>query len=576
MSSHPRLVAILVIAALLLAACSGDGGSPEGATSTDDVTSSGEAGADVDVAATGPARGGSLTVLIQEDPAPILGWTPWDHVCAWACRNVLDQVLEHLAVVLPDGSVEPWLAESITPNDDLTEWTVVLREGVAFSDGAALSAAGVKAGHDEFLKDGKATEGLLRDARVVGLEVRDDRTLVYELSEPNAGLPMLLTGPVGRVFSVEAARTDPAGFLRAPIGSGPFVFRSWEVGADVVLAANPSYWRTDAEGVRLPYAGELRFVQIADEADRLERLRAGGGQVMQTRAPLTVQQARELQLTVIAPIEDNVGAVVFNTLEPPFDDPRVRQGLLLASDQQALLAAGGVADVSPPATQWWGPESVWWSDRVAETWPSTDVDEARRLLGDYVDDGARSDELETGEPIQVRLQCTDDLQLSNMMRELAVQWEATGVVDVTVETVSRNGLIQRVVGSITDRPSFSGDFTASCWRLGGESDPWALLVAALGPVKTSPLNISNLETSSLEDLVVLLQEGATDAARRAALEQIMLSFASDVPAIYLGHAVTAVVSTPEVEGLGVWTLPGGQQVLGQFGGVGRYDEVWIG
>ena len=55
--------------------------------------------------------GGSATVLLAADPTPITGWTPWDHVCAWSCRNVLDQVLETITVVLPDGSTAPWLAE---------------------------------------------------------------------------------------------------------------------------------------------------------------------------------------------------------------------------------------------------------------------------------------------------------------------------------------------------------------------------------------------------------------------------------------------------------------------------------
>lgn len=581
MSWTLRPLAGLLAGVLVASACSGgDADDAVGEDAVEQPSSSSSAtevgdGEAVNSATTEsvPVTGGILTVLIQEDAAPFVGWTPWDHVCAWACRNVIDQVLETLTVVLPDGSVEPWLAESVTPNSELTSWTVVLRDGISFTDGQALTAPQVKEGYDEFVKEGKATEGLLREARIVGLEAPDDRTLVYALSEPNAGFPAALAGPAGRVFSVDAARSNAAAFLRGPIGTGPFAFEDWDVGQQVRLRANEDYWRSDDEGNELPLADGLHFVQVADEQERLERLRGDEGHVSQTRAPRAIQQARESQFTVVSSTEDNIGVIVFNTLEPPYDDPRVRRALLLASDQQTLLEASGVADVTPPATQWWSNESIWYSDRAADAWPTTDVEEARRLLQEYIDDPLRSDELDPGLPIEVAVQCTDDLQLANMVRSLSEQWQSTGLVVVEPETVSRSGIIQRVMGAITDRPSFSGDFTASCWRFGGESDPWALLATATGPVKTSPLNVANLESDRVTQLVALVQQSPTLAARRAAIEQVMLTFALEVPAIYLGHATSAVIGSDEVEGLGSWSLPDGRQVFGYSGGVGRYDEL---
>src|SRR5699024_6206179 len=38
----------------------------------------------------------------------------------------------------------PWLAESFESNDDLTVWTVKLREGIEFSDGTPLDSAAAK------------------------------------------------------------------------------------------------------------------------------------------------------------------------------------------------------------------------------------------------------------------------------------------------------------------------------------------------------------------------------------------------------------------------------------------------
>ncbi len=38
---------------------------------------------------------------------------------------------------------EPWLAESARPNEDFTEWTVTLREGVTWHDGEPVTAEDV-------------------------------------------------------------------------------------------------------------------------------------------------------------------------------------------------------------------------------------------------------------------------------------------------------------------------------------------------------------------------------------------------------------------------------------------------
>ena len=94
-------------------------------------------------------------------------------MCAWSCRNVLNQVLETLTVVLPDGSTAPWLAERVEPNPSMLNWTVTIREGVKFTDGVPVTAHVIKEGYEEFQKKGEVTRGLLRDARINAVRVLD-------------------------------------------------------------------------------------------------------------------------------------------------------------------------------------------------------------------------------------------------------------------------------------------------------------------------------------------------------------------------------------------------------------------
>jgi len=522
-----------------------------------------------------PQSGGAITVLLQDDLSPINGWSPWENICAWACRNVLNQVLETLTVVLPDGSVVPFLAKKINHNNDYTEWTVELRSGLLFSDGTLLEASIYKKGYDDYVKSGKVTSGLLRDARITSVNVVNDSTLLFELSESNPMLLNVLAGPIGRVFLLEKDSLSEEQFAFNPVGTGPFIFEGWSPGERIVLRSNSRYWRKDENGVQLPYLEEITFRQIADERLRLNFLIKGEGQILQTRSSLAISQGRESELTVISRREDNVGVILFNTLESPTNDLRVRKGLLLSSDQEEL---GRLASNSPDASlaaQWVSPDSRWYSEAVTRAWPKANMSEAKEYLLTYVQDPKRSDKRMTGEKIAVTLLCTDDLQLANMTRSLKSQWEATGLVDVTLEQVGRNALIKRVLGSVTDQPSFKGDFEASCWRVGGESDPGAQIEAFLGLVKTSPLNVANMEGDDLLSLVEELNATGKFQDRSLILENLMLLLNAKIPMIYVDYLSSALIGDSSVEGLGTWTLPEGTSVLGQIAGVGRYSEVWL-
>ena len=520
-------------------------------------------------------RGGSATVVVASDPMPITGWTPWDHFCTWSCRNVLDQVLETLTVILPDGSTAPWIAERVDPNPTMLNWTVTLRKGLEFTDGRPVTAQVIKNGYEEFLKSGEVTRGLLRDARINAVKVLDDYRLMIDLAEPNPAIETVLAGPVGRVFSVEAAIADPAGFLRNPVGTGPFIMRSWNIGEPVKLEANRNYWRSKSGEPPMPYLDELVFREIADEQERIEMVQSREADFAQSRSTLAISRARSLELTVISRNEDNVGVVLFNTVRSPMDDVRVRQALQLAANQEALIAASLGAGAGEAATQWFAPESRWWSGLAAAAWPGTDVARAKQLLTAYVNDPKRSDKRSPGAKITFELQCTDDIHLSSMTRELKRQWEATGLVEVELDTVTRSGLIQRVLGSVTDRPGFSGDFDATCWRVGGESDPAMMFASIFGPVRTSPLNVSNLHDESITAFVDLLHSSSIETVRQAAVEQLMLALVEHMPMIYLSHSQSALIGHSDTKGLGSWALPNGEVIYGQVAGVGRWSEVWI-
>src|SRR5215467_6638177 len=92
-----------------------------------------------------PRRGGALTFATE---AEINSFDT--RVGAWDSTGLLyaGTVYDPLFTQASDGSVRPYLAHSITPNADYTQWTLRLRPGIRFHDGSPLDAATVKVNLD--------------------------------------------------------------------------------------------------------------------------------------------------------------------------------------------------------------------------------------------------------------------------------------------------------------------------------------------------------------------------------------------------------------------------------------------
>ena len=88
-----------------------------------------------------PVIGGTLVVSGEAEVAN--PWTPAAMQCDSYCQQRARTFFDPLAAYGADLEVHPFLAESIEPNADFTEWTVKLREGITFHDGTPLNADAV-------------------------------------------------------------------------------------------------------------------------------------------------------------------------------------------------------------------------------------------------------------------------------------------------------------------------------------------------------------------------------------------------------------------------------------------------
>ena len=136
---------------LIAAACGGDNSDSAttttagGATTTAGSATTGRArhhGAPATTAAPNtPVQGGSLVMGIEADS--FNPWTPAGTNCAVSCYVIFRSVYDPLALASDDGVITPYLAQSIEPRNNYTEWVITPRAGMTFHDGTPLDGAAI-------------------------------------------------------------------------------------------------------------------------------------------------------------------------------------------------------------------------------------------------------------------------------------------------------------------------------------------------------------------------------------------------------------------------------------------------
>ncbi|WP_139141432.1 ABC transporter substrate-binding protein [Pseudohongiella acticola] len=545
----PKLVNsawMLAFVAIILVACSPS----ENAVVVGDNTPPTDPGA--------PVSGGHLRVALEGETN---NWLPGrgNHV-APAALTVAMALFDPLVKLDHEGRFRPYLAESITPNDEFDAWTLRLRPGVQFHDGTPLNAEAIKWNFDNLHKrPGSVTYGSIRD--VESVEVIDDLTVVYQLSQAIVPFPDMLTRAVGWPVSPAAVERlgDEAGLY--PVGTGPFELVEWRRDDRMELQRNDNYWQDG-----LPYLDGITFRPLPDEDARLASLISGDMDVIQTLRQHIVARLRGLSgIHLYEQVGNSSGSAIFNAEVPPVDDARVRQALAWALDPEALIEVLGGHGITPMQTQYFNENNVWYSPRVAEAWPHSNPQKALELLNDYMNDPQRSDGLAPGDPVSVEMMCLPEQSLIDLAQMYQAFWTAVGV-NVRLRQIEQATQVQSAI---------SGDYMITCWRSSNEQDPYTIMTSDYGPPDVQPLNYTNFTHPLLDEKIEVLRLEPDFDERYAAVEDIMMLFTEQVPSTWTGSTPAAVAVQPRVRNIKGWTFPDGTPGDGMPVAQVSWAQVWM-
>jgi len=241
-------------------------------------------------------------------------------------------VFDTLLVAEPDGSVSPNMATDYAYNDDNTVLTLILREGITFTDGAVFDAEAVRANLEHLAAGGGQNSFMA--AAIEQVEVVSPLEVRLHLSEPDPALLANL-GVVGGAMASPASLTAPDAASN-PVGSGPYVYDTQQsvAGRAYVYRRNPDYWNAGA----FPF-DNVTLIPMVDQVARLNALRSG-----QVDAGLgdarTIAEAAATGLVVNSNDVDWIGLILADrtgAIAAPLADVRVRQAMAMAFDAPSIL-----------------------------------------------------------------------------------------------------------------------------------------------------------------------------------------------------------------------------------------------
>lgn len=282
--------------------------------------------------------------LVMARAADATGLDPHTQT-AFASFRLLELIYEPLVQLDADLNVIPALAESWEFNDDATQLTLHLRQGVTFHDGSEFNAADVVASMERILDEATAAAARANYLSIESIDTPDDYTVVFNLSQADVPLLSALATTNAAILSSDDIEAGTVGTTTN--GTGPFMLDEWVPEEHTTLSANPSWW---GEG---PYVDGIDVRIIPDETSILAALRAGTVDFAILNDPLVATLLTD-DPTVTLNRAPAIAYHVFqlNAAREPLNILEVRQAISCAIDRQEVIdtAAFGEGEVTGPLT----------------------------------------------------------------------------------------------------------------------------------------------------------------------------------------------------------------------------------
>lgn len=345
---HVMRTLLAVVSALALTAC-GSGGAAGGSSASSSASASSTSSSSAsDTATITIADGASVsqqqdvTAMVSVDFTTMDPMDTSDTLSGGIQRMMMDGLFgfdENMQII-------PMLATDYEANDQATEYTIHLRQGISFTDGTPWNADALLVNIDKWAdKD----LGLKRTTFLCNTldhaEKIDDYTVKIYLTEPFGAFISNLAHPATLIMSPAQIQAGVDACAQNPVGTGQYKFVEWVAGDHLTLELNPDWWGYDADicgGTALAASDAgfktITFKPVAESATRVAAMQSGDAQITWT-VPTESVDTLKADSNVSVGIGDSITVYYFfmNNQKKPFNDVRVRQAIAYAINKEAYV-----------------------------------------------------------------------------------------------------------------------------------------------------------------------------------------------------------------------------------------------
>jgi len=334
-------------------------------------------------------RGGVLKIYFFDSPASMSIHEETTAAGQGPMMGVFNNLVLYKQDVPQSGlqSIVPDLASEWSWDEDKTQLTFRLREGVKWHDGKPFTAKDVQCTWD--LLTGKTSEKLRINPRKAWYKNLDEVTtngdfeVTFHLKRSQPAFIALLASGFSPVYP---CHVSPREMRSHPIGTGPFKFVEFKPNESIKVTRNLDYWKKDR-----PYLDGIEYTIIKNVSTGVLAFLAGKVDMtspyyLQVPVLNDVKNQDPEAICSLLPVNVNRN-VMMNREAPPFNDPDLRRAIALSLDRKTFvdtltLGKGDFGGVMQPP-----PEGIWgMPPEVLKTLPGFDPDvpknraEARQLM----------------------------------------------------------------------------------------------------------------------------------------------------------------------------------------------------
>jgi peptide/nickel transport system substrate-binding protein len=291
--------------------------------------------------------GGTLVIAQQVEPDSLDN----AHTILGASYEVFANIYDTLVVAKSTSSYEGEIASSWTVSDGGKVYTFQIRHGLKFSNGDPLTAQSVAFTFERILNPATKSPDLGVIGPIKSVKAVGDYTVVMTLTNAFAYELADLAVPYAGIEDPKAVASEGSKFGRDPIGSGPFMLKSWVSGESITLVPNPYYhgYETFLTNHGAPYVKELKYIFISNQETEVAALQSGEADLINGLPSANYAQFKaNTGFTKLLLPGDDINYLEFKTAKgangkmtilPPYNNVLVRQAVGYAINQAGIVQA---------------------------------------------------------------------------------------------------------------------------------------------------------------------------------------------------------------------------------------------